>query len=98
MGTHEVVIETQAGEDRRILLLEAACRVLPQPDGVPVEGFHLVVVRAAHHVDVLDVLGVLVEEVLGRVLFLVRIVEVGGSRQAHELTHLSHFPDRITKP
>ena len=74
-----VIVQSEAGQDHRILPLEAAGRLLPQPNGVAVERLHLVVVRVACHVDVSDVLGILVEEVLGGVLLFVGVPEVCGA-------------------
>ena len=43
-----VVVQPGAGQDRRILPLEAAGRLLPQPNGVAVERLHLTVVRVPY--------------------------------------------------
>ena len=78
---YAVVVDAEPRQYDRVLLLEAANDFLAVPDGVAVEGLHLVVVRVSGHVDVPDVLGVLVEGVLGRILLLVGMAEVSAPVQ-----------------
>ena len=71
------MVQAQVGQDHRVFPLKTPDDILAVAYRVAVEGFHLVVVRVACHVDMPDVLGVLVEGVLGRILLLVGVSEVG---------------------
>ena len=70
MWPDKVVAETQPGEDRRVVFLEAASDLLALPQCVTVEGLHLVVVHGARHVDVPLMRGLLVKEIPGLVLLV----------------------------
>ena len=70
MWPDKAVVETQPGEDRRVVFLKAVGDLLALPQCVTVEGLHLVVVHGARHVDVPLMRGLLVKEIRGLVLLV----------------------------
>ena len=50
-----VAVKLEAGQDRRVILIEPAYDLLAVPYRVPIEELHLAVVRVAYHVDVAPV-------------------------------------------
>lgn len=73
------MVQSETCYDGRVIFLETTYNLFVLAQCVTVERLHLVVVDIAIHADMSDMFGILVQEIFGSVLIMVRLSKVGGA-------------------